>query len=193
MRFLSFLTLKGLPLLEYNKVAMQQSWEDPHAAFLSRLVRERAIEFMRSKQYMKSLRHRNDEAINMQKRFGHIWEEYGTNVYELIAEAHGENWDAEDEEKHRGRDAKKEVAITQRARHDDDLVTAREEGPRRGQHELQGKPEASERELEEGEIGLSSSTEEKGAGPQKGCRREGFYRRAGGTCKTRQRAKLSSC
>ena len=37
--------------------------------------------------------------LKLQKLFGKVWEEYGTNVYRLIAEAHGEPWDAEDEEK----------------------------------------------------------------------------------------------
>ena len=76
-------------------------WEndDPRAVFMRRLIRQRAVEFMRSPKYLRSLRFRNDLAIRDQKMFGHIWEEYETNVYQLIAEAHGETWDAETEEK----------------------------------------------------------------------------------------------
>ena len=83
---------------------MHQAWEadseSASARFMKRLIRSRAVEFMHSPDYLKSLRFDYARATSNQKRFGHIWEEYGTNIFQLIAEAHGENWDAEDEEKH---------------------------------------------------------------------------------------------
>ena len=166
---------------------MQKVWEDesPTARFMRWLIRDRAIEFMRSPDYLRPLRYDYDRAKRDQKRFGHIWEEFGTNVFQLIAEAHGENWDAEDEEKHCSR--KNEVAITQRVTgQNDDLVTTCETGTRERQHQLQGKPEASISVVEEdqgkgdqirgGACKTETEAREKGKG-----RREDFYRRAGGT------------
>ena len=166
---------------------MQKVWEDenPAARFMRRLVRDRAVEFMRCPEYLKPLRFDYERAKRDQKRFGEIWAEYGTNIFQLIAEAHGENWDAEDEEKHR---EKKEVAITQRATaYNDDLVTARETGPLERQHQLQGKLEESVRVVEEdqgkgGEILGGARKTEKEAREKEKSRREDFYRRAGGTC-----------
>ena len=178
---------------------MERAWEDdgPAAKFMRRLVRERAVEFMRSPDYLLPLRFDYERARRDQKHFGHIWEEYGTNVYRLIAEAHGENWDAEDEEKqmYASRAAptkKKEVAITQRAQpQNDDLVTTREAGPRERLDELQGKPEARVVVVEEDEGqgieigkggGSAPAKAEAEAAPEEegGRRREDFYRRAGG-------------
>ena len=178
---------------------MERAWEDesPAVKFMRRLVRDRAVEFMRCPEYLLPLRFDYDQAKSDQKLFGHIWEEYGTNVFQLIAEAHGENWDAEDEEKQMYARAaptqKKEVAITQRAQpQNDDLVTTREAGPRERLDELQGKPEARVVVVEEDEGkgieigkdgGLSAPAKaEAEAAPEEegGRRREDFYRRAGG-------------
>ena len=132
---------------------MHTAWEAESSAarFMKRLVRDRACEFMRSPEYLRPLRFDFERAKQDQKRFGEIWAEYGTNVYQLIAESYGETWDAEDEEKHAGAlRKKKESAITQRTLpRNDDVVAAREEGPRQRFDELQGKPEASELVLEE--------------------------------------------
>ena len=53
---------------------------------------------MQDAEYMRHLRYQNDRAKKDQKLFGHIWEEYGTNVYKLIAKACGETWDDEDDD-----------------------------------------------------------------------------------------------
>ena len=157
--------------------------EDPKERFWARLIRERAMEFMRCPSYLRKLRFNYDQAKSDQKLFGKIWSEYGTNVFQLIAEAHGESWDAEDEEKHcvkKGVPRKKEVAVNQRKR-DDDLVAAREAGPRERLDELQGKPEASLGVLEEEQGEVGNAEEEEAAREGRKGRREGFYRRAGGT------------
>ena len=156
------------------------SWDDegPTARFWKRLVRERALEFMRSPDYLKGLRHDNKRAVADQKAFGHIWEEFGTNVYKLIAGAHGESWDQwdeEDEQKEMQRVAtapNKTPPLHQRQNDGRHLVAAREASTRGGEHLLQGEPEESEQELEKGR------KEEEGKGA---CRRGGFYRAAGGT------------
>ena len=133
---------------------MQRIWEEDnaHGRFWRQLVRQRAEAHMQDAEYMRHLRYQNDRAKKDQKLFGHIWEEYGTNVYKLIAKACGETWDAEDDEKTGlGRFAEKKTApIQQRETIDnDDVVTTCEEGPRRREHKLQGKPEASVRVVEE--------------------------------------------
>lgn len=174
---------------------MHACWEnkDPVARFWRRLIRERAVEFMRSADFMKKLRYHPDEAKDLQKRFGKVWAEYGTDVYRLIAEAHNEKWDEEDEQKSSfaRQEAKKESAINQRD--NDDLVAARKTGTFERVDEFQGVVEESLGILEEKEerrirglLELSGAEEE--AARQKeeesggrGGRREGFYRRAGGT------------
>ena len=147
-------------------------YETPQQRFWKRLVRQRAESFMLDEKYLLSLRHRNDLVKADQKRFGHIWAEHNTNIYKLIAKAHGENWDAEDEQKtaYALHEQKKTAPIPQRE--NDNLVAACETSTRGGEHLLQGEPEESEQELEKGR------KEEEGKGA---CRRGGFYRAAGGT------------
>ena len=164
-------------------------WEDdsPHARFWRQLIQQRAREFMRNREYLQTLRGNYEEAKRMQKRFGHVWAEYGTDIYKLTAEACGENWDFEDEEKNAFARAavKKEAAVKQNK--DDDLAPTRETGTRRGLDQLQGISEESECVLEEGK-GLGGGKSPQKESPQKetrqeeGRRRADFYRRAGGTC-----------
>jgi hypothetical protein len=160
---------------------MQEMWEDetPAARFMRRLVRKRAVEFMRNVEYLKRLRYNYDQAKMDQKMFGHVWEEYGTNIFELIAEAHGENWDPD-----APTGLKKEAAVNQRrTKQNDDVVATCEKGARERQHQLQGQSEASLSVLEEdkGCFDEDSKTETEAREESKG-RREDFYRRAGGTC-----------
>jgi hypothetical protein len=154
---------------------MQKVWEDnsPAAKFWRQLVRDRATEYMRDPGFLRDMRHDYTMVREYQKRFGRVWEEYSTNIYKLIAEACGECWDSEDEEK-------KEAAVNQRI--DDDLVAAREKDPRGREHELQGEPEASVGLLEEGRCSrrrkgsAEEAAQEKGKSSRRG---EDFYRRAG--------------
>jgi hypothetical protein len=80
---------------------METVWEDnsPHATFWRKLLNQRVDLLVNSPTWLKSLRHRWEEVRWWQKRAGKIFEERGINLYQLIAEAHGECWDAEDEEK----------------------------------------------------------------------------------------------
>ena len=81
---------------------MEKVWVDnsPHAKFWRQLLNDRVDELIHSPEWLKNLRYRNDEVQWWRKRAGHIFEERGINLYHLIAQAHGECWDAEDEEKH---------------------------------------------------------------------------------------------
>ena len=73
---------------------MEEVWnqEDPIARFWKRLKRDKALELMRCSTYLKSLRNNFEQARQDQKRFGHVWKEYGVTIYDLIGEACGENW-----------------------------------------------------------------------------------------------------
>ena len=190
---------------------MQETWgtTTPVQRFWARLKRNRAREFMRDVPYMKSLRFNYKVACDMQKMHGDVWAEYGTDVFRLIAEAHGETWDggtdvfhlaeeahgetwdSEDEEKKKGPAVKPKGKDLKH----DDLVAAREKSPCRGLDQLQGEPEEGLSELEEDE-GLQGrqlwrrkgGAEEEAKGPSRPqkeeevhrLRREGFYRTAGG-------------
>ena len=160
-----------------------------HARFMKRLIVSRARTLMRDQEYLKKLRFRYDDAMKQQRLFGAVWADYGTDVFRLIAEAHDEVWDAEDEEKHAGARPKKEAPVNQKGRNHDDLVAAREEGTRERIDLVQGKLETGLGELEENEGGSLAGAlwrKEEEAAPQKeeevrGVRGEGFYRRAGCT------------
>jgi hypothetical protein len=160
---------------------MQKAWEDeaPAARFMRRLIRQRAVEFMRNPEYLKRLRYDYERARSDQKMFGHIWEEFGTSIFELIAEAHGEDWDADAD----AEEKKKEAAVNQRrTKQNDDVVATREESTRERKHQLQGLDETGLGVLEEdkGSIDDVCKTETEAREESKG-RRADFYRRAGGT------------
>ena len=142
---------------------MHNAWkEDARARFWKRLVRQRAIANMQDVQYLQHLRCRNDLAKAAQKRFGHICEEHGTNIYKLIASAHGENWDAEDEEKNAFR-MKNDCIVTQREKNHDNLDRTCPKSPCRGINQLQGIAQKGISLLEEGE-GISLEGFENGKG-----------------------------
>ena len=146
-------------------------YETPQQRFWKRLVRQRAESHMQDAKYLQLLRHRNDLAKADQKRFGHIWAEHNTNIYKLIAKAHGENWDAEDEQKtaYALHEQKKTAAIPQRE--NDNLVAAREEGPREREHKFQGINEEGLRLVEKGK-GQQGGGGPSGGGPEEAPQKE---------------------
>ena len=170
-----------------------EAWRAPAAeTFLRRLREQRARSFMRDSVYLKSMRHNVEGAKQMQKWFGSIWAEYDTDIYKLIAEACGENWDMEDEQKSEfaRETAKKAATDKQKASSNhDDLAPTCEKDSRGGLHKFQGVPQASLGVLEENKgrfkIIRTRSSPQK-APPQEESRsrrgrREDFYRSAGGT------------
>ena len=80
---------------------MERVWEDdsPHAEFIRTLMNNRVTELLSSKEWLKVLRYRHDEVKWWLKRAGHIFKERNVNLYQRIAQAHGECWDMEDEQK----------------------------------------------------------------------------------------------
>jgi hypothetical protein len=71
---------------------MEKAWvnDDPHAKFWRRLLNQRVTQLVNSKRWLQSLRYKNEEVRWWLKRCGHIFDERGINLYELIAQSHGE-------------------------------------------------------------------------------------------------------
>ena len=170
---------------------LDEAWREPAAAtFLQKLRESRARSFMRNREYLRSLRHNMDGAKEMQRWFGSVWADYGTDIYKLIAEACGENWDMEDEQKSAfaRETAKKTLPDKQKesTKHDDLARTCKEDA-RLGKHQLQGIDEESFGVLEEtkGRFKIHHSRSPQKAPPQEESRRRrrraDFYRSAGGT------------
>ena len=164
---------------------MEAQWEedDPHVLFWKRLLHERAEMFQNSPEYLRTLRQDYAGARRLQKLFGHIWREQGTDIFKLTAEACGENWDLSartpDEEK---------TPYVQLNDNNDDVDRTREKSARGRLDLLQGVSEASEQELEKGKgqrrrsKGSRPKEEETARSRQEARRRRsGFYRRAGGS------------
>ena len=150
---------------------MEQVWEDdgPLARFWRRLLNDRVDELVNSPDWLKKLRYQNDEVKWWNKRCGRIFEERGINLYQLIAQAHGECWDNEDEEKcaHAVKENVVPPMLKKKPRqHAISLDHPCEIGVRSGQKE-------------ELELHVRSSNEGRKIDLQKG-RREELYRRAGG-------------
>ena len=80
---------------------MEAAWvhNSPHVVFWRRLLNERVDELVNSPDWLKRLRFAHDEVRWWRKNCGHIFEERGLNLYHLIAQAYGEVWDEEDEQK----------------------------------------------------------------------------------------------
>ena len=80
---------------------LHQVWEEDsaHCRFWKRLLNDRVDLLVNSKDWLKGLRYRHDEVKWWNKRCKHIFEERGVNLYQLIAQANGECWDDEDEQK----------------------------------------------------------------------------------------------
>ena len=172
-----------------------KTWDNEHAQFWDRLLRQRAADIAGDPAWLKSVRYDIKEAEVLQRRFGYVWKESGTNIYKLIASAFGETWDEEDDQKNAERvgAGTKEIApLRENTRDHDDLVATREKGACKWEHLLQREPEESECELEEaeglgsprggGRLRLRSDPETEAQEEEKaGGRRKGFYRAAGGT------------
>ena len=82
---------------------MHNAWaqEEPIVRFWRRLLNENVDQLVNDpeKFLLKHMRHDHAMVKDYQKRFGQILDERGLNLYKLIAEACGEVWDEEDEEK----------------------------------------------------------------------------------------------
>ena len=76
-----------------------KKWDNEHAQFWDRLLRQRAAQIAGDPAWLKSVRYDVKEAEVLQRRFGYVWKESGTNIYKLIASAFGETWDEEDDQK----------------------------------------------------------------------------------------------
>ena len=78
---------------------MESAWQNVHAKFMDRLLNKRVDDMLESEDWLRSMRFNHKEVKWWQRKAGHIFEERGLNLYELIAKACGECWDDEDDEK----------------------------------------------------------------------------------------------
>ena len=153
-----------------KETKMEQVWEDnsPHAKFMRTLLNSRVDELVNSPEWLKRLRFNHDEVKWWNKKCGYIFEERGLNLYQLIARAHGECWDDEDEQKcaHAVEENVVPPLVNKKPRQDAiRLDRALQEGVRSGQEEEQ-------------RVQVQPSDERRQEDVQKG--REELYRRAGG-------------
>ena len=152
---------------------MEAMWVDdsPHVRFWRELLNSRVDSLVSSPDWLRGLRYDHKAVKWWQKRCGHIFEERGLNLYHLIAEANGECWDEEDEEKHAYvRARKKGTPLT------------KEEKPRQTHNNAirldHPRKERVRRQEEERKLHLRPGNERRQVDLQ--ARREDFYRRAGG-------------
>ena len=151
---------------------MEQVWVDdsPHANFWRRLLNGRVDELVNSQEWLKRLRHRNDEVKWWNKRCGHIFEERGLNLYQLIAQANDECWDLDSEDEQKCAHAVEENVAPPMLK----------KKPRQDAVSLDHPCEIGvrSREKEELELHVRPSDEGREKNVQEG--REELYRRAGG-------------
>ena len=85
----------------FSSHQLEEAWEDnsPHARFWRQLLNDRVDDLLNSPNWLRALRYNHDMVRWWQRKCGHIFEERGLNLYQLIADAHGEIWDEEDEQK----------------------------------------------------------------------------------------------
>ena len=137
---------------------MERMWEGDtaHANFFRKLLNSRVDELVNSPEWLKRLRFRNDEVKWWNKKCGRIFEERALNLYHLIAQAYGECWDSEDEQKCVPAEENVDPPIgKEKPRHAISLDHPRESGVRQGQEkecELQVRAgdEGREGDLQEG-------------------------------------------
>ena len=154
---------------------MEQVWVDdsPHAAFFRRLLNSRVDELVNSQEWLKRLRHSHEEVKWWNKRCGHIFEERGLNLFELIAQANGECWDLDSEDEQKCAQAAEENVVPpmlkKKPRQRDALGLDHpcEVGLR-------------ERQEEERQLHVRTGDERRQKDVQAG--RQELYRRAGGSC-----------
>jgi hypothetical protein len=170
--------LKG-SLTKQRKKDMERVWEEesPHANFFRRLLNSRVDELVNSPTWLKRMRYNNEEVKWWQKNCGHIFEERGLNLYQLIATSHGECWDTEDEQK------------CAQALEENVVPPLLKEKPRQEDAvSLDYAREISVRceEEEEPELPVRTSDERRKGVLQEGLGREELYRRGGGTGRTQE-------
>ena len=83
------------------KPEMEETWEveTAHQKFWRSLLNQNVDNIVRDREHLRSLRFNHELMKRYQKRFGHVFEERGLNLYQLVAESCDEDWEMQDEEK----------------------------------------------------------------------------------------------
>ena len=86
-------------------------WDErtPHQRFWDNLVNGALDRLLKCPDQIKALRYDYDEMRRVQKTLGLALDQRGTSMMRLVAEAHGEIWDAEDDEKQAARQSIEEI------------------------------------------------------------------------------------
>ena len=158
---------------------MEQVWEDeaPAAAFFRKLLNSRVDSMLASPEWLRSLRYDHDMVRWWNKRAGHIFEERGLNLYELIASSHGECWDDEDEQKtrHAVEENVLPPVLKEKPRQTKEEDAVRLDHPCQVGVRKQQEEEGCELHVRHGNEGRQSDVQALRSG------REELYRRAGGS------------
>ena len=133
---------------------MEAVWgkETKHQRFWRQLLNDRVNELLNDpeKVLLRHMRHDYEMVKRHLHYFGAVLKERNLCLYKLIAEAYGENWDSEDEEKH---DKKNDSCNQRNHGNHDDLDPARKSGLPEGQgrgHVVQIRTAGSGEDLEKG-------------------------------------------
>ena len=81
----------------------------PHQRFWDNLVNGALDRLLQCPDQIKALRYDYEEMRRVQKTLGLALDQRGTSMMRLVAEAHGEIWDAEDDEKQAARQSIEEI------------------------------------------------------------------------------------
>ena len=133
-----------------RKTAHQRFWDNLVNGALDRLLE--------NPEGVKALRFDYDDLRRLQKTLGPALDKRGTSMMQLVAEAHGEIWDAEDDEKAQARlTMEKSVPLKSKGnpvdQHAIQVGAAREVGVREGQgqgHDVPPSDGRSQVDLQEG-------------------------------------------
>jgi hypothetical protein len=156
---------------------LEKLWlqDTAHGKFWRRLLNENVDRIVRDQKHLKTLRFRNDIVKRYQKRFGHVFEERGLNLYQLIAESYDECWDSEDEEKSRSVADEKVASLV-----------AKEKNPDSNALSLDHPREVCVRSGQEEELGLQVRSGDEGC--EGHLQEEGLSSKGGGGCSPEEEA-----
>ena len=131
-------------------------WDErtPHQRFWDNLVNGALDRLLKCPDQIKALRYDYDEMRRVQKTLGLALDQRGTSMMRLVAEAHGETWDAEDDEKQAAcQSMEKSVPLKSKGNPvtEEDAIqmgAAREVGVREGQGQGHDLPPSHDRRKE---------------------------------------------
>ena len=150
-----------LPRFRKKNSFLVKMWDKrtPHQRFWDNLVGGALDRLLQTPEQIKALRFDYEGLRRLQKTLGPALDKRGTSMMQLVAEAHGEIWDAEDDEKAQARlTMEKSVPLKSKGNPENAIQVgaAREVGVREGQGQGHDVPPSDGRrqvDLQEGRQG----------------------------------------